>query len=90
MLISYVHRESSDEAISLREALQEMGYRVFLDVECIRSGTDWQDVLNDAVSNCTVFVPLTTQQYGQVRMITSSLHHHYDIILPLIDTVDQS
>lgn len=68
ILLSYVHRESSNEAISLREALQEAGYRVFLDVECIRSGTDWQDVLNDAVSNCTVFIPLITEQYGQVTL----------------------
>ena len=67
ILISYVHKEASDEAVSLREALQVAGYRVFLDVECIRSGSDWQDVLNDAVSNCSVFVPLITQQYGQVR-----------------------
>ena len=67
ILLSYVHREASDEAMALREALQVAGYRVFLDVECIRGGSDWQDVLNDAVSNCSVFVPLITQQYGQVE-----------------------
>ena len=47
------------------------GYRVFLDVECIRGGSDWQDVLNDAVSNCSVFVPLITQQYGQVETLST-------------------
>ena len=64
-LLSYVHKEASTEALSLKEALQDAGFRVFLDVDCIQSGTDWQDVLNDAVSNCTVFVPLVSLQYGQ-------------------------
>ena len=77
ILLSYVHREASDEAMALREALQVAGYRVFLDVECIRGGSDWQDVLNDAVSNCSVFVPLITQQYGQVEK------HHFPFVVYL-------
>ena len=77
ILLSYVHREASDEAIVLRESLQAAGYRVFLDVECIRGGADWQDVLNDAVSNCTVFVPLITALYGQVRYTRQSYFYSH-------------
>lgn len=67
ILLSYVHKEAVDEAVALRLALVKTGYRVFLDMECIQSGSDWQDSLNDAVSNCTLFIPLITEQYGQVK-----------------------
>ena len=35
------------------------------DVHEIKLGTDWQDALNIAVSNCEVFVPLVTPRYGE-------------------------
>ena len=66
ILLSYVHKEASEEALLLWEALQDDGYRVFLDRECIYSGSDWHDVLNDAISKCSLFVPLITSVYGQV------------------------
>ena len=65
ILISYVHNEASDYALFLKESLQKLGYNVFLDVHCIDVGTDWQDALNDAISNCSLFIPLVTMQYGQ-------------------------
>lgn len=33
----------------------------------IKSGVDWQDALNNAVSNCEVFVPLVTPRYGETQ-----------------------
>ena len=33
----------------------------------IRSGLDWQDSLNYAVSNCEFFVPLVTPKYGETQ-----------------------
>jgi len=65
ILISYVHSEASDYALFLKESLEKLGYNVFLDVHCIDVGADWQDTLNDAISNCSLFVPLVTMQYGQ-------------------------
>ena len=35
------------------------------DVHEIKSGADWQDALNSAVSSCEFFVPLVTQRYGE-------------------------
>lgn len=65
ILISYVHTEASDHALLLKEALEKLGYSVFLDVHCIHGGVDWQDALNDAISNCSLFIPLITLQYGE-------------------------
>lgn len=65
ILISYVHNEASEYALHLKKALTRLGYSVFLDIHCIEGGTDWQDVLNDAISNCSLFIPLVTMQYGE-------------------------
>ena len=64
ILLSYVHSEASDLVCPLKEALQALGYSVFLDIDCIHGGVDWQDTLNEAISNCCLFVPLITMQYG--------------------------
>ena len=65
ILISYVHTEASSFALLLKTALQEHKYSVFLDIHCIQGGTDWHDALNNAISNCSLFIPLITPQYGQ-------------------------
>ena len=65
ILLSYVHSEASDCALALKESLEHLGYSVFLDVHSIQGGVDWQDALNDAISNCSLFVPLITMQYGE-------------------------
>lgn len=65
ILLSYVHNEAGEYARLLKDALETMGYTVFLDIHCIDGGNDWQDVLNNAITNCSMFVPLITMQYGQ-------------------------
>ena len=65
VLLSYVHTEADTYARLLKGALEVMGYSVFLDIHCIKGGEDWQDVLNDAITNCSLFVPLITTKYGQ-------------------------
>ena len=65
VLISYVHKEATAAAILLKTELERLQFSVFLDVDSIEVGTDWQDSLNNAVSNCSVFVPLVTQYYGK-------------------------
>ena len=64
IIISYVHTEGSQYACLLKDALESMGYTVFLDIHCIEGGKDWQDVLNNAITNCSLFIPLITMQYG--------------------------
>ena len=65
ILISYVHKEATTAATELKAELEKLQFSVFLDVNCIELGADWQDSLNDAVSNCGVFVPLVTSDYGR-------------------------
>ena len=65
ILLSYVHTEAATYALLLKNALEDLDYSVFLDIHCIEGGKDWQDVLNDAITNCSIFIPLITLQYGQ-------------------------
>uniref|UniRef100_A0A1I8FJT6 TIR domain-containing protein n=1 Tax=Macrostomum lignano TaxID=282301 RepID=A0A1I8FJT6_9PLAT len=67
MLISYVRAEAAHGAVAVcsKEKLTALGCSVFL-VRCRRdrSGSDWQDALNDAVAATEVFIPLVTPRYG--------------------------
>ncbi|KAI1294698.1 hypothetical protein HDE_05948 [Halotydeus destructor] len=64
ILISYVRNEAEQHARNLKRELTDIGCNVYLDVDEIQGGHDWQDALNNAVRNCEVFVPLITPQYG--------------------------
>ncbi|XP_078312301.1 uncharacterized protein LOC111099612 isoform X1 [Crassostrea virginica] len=67
ILISYVRAEAAQHALRLKQELSALGFSVYLDVHEIRSGLDWQDSLNYAVSNCEFFVPLVTPKYGETQ-----------------------
>ncbi|XP_005093466.1 uncharacterized protein LOC101852907 [Aplysia californica] len=67
LLISYVRAEAAEHALNLKGKLTDLGFSVYLDVHEIKSGIDWQDALNYAVSNCQVFIPLVTPRYGETQ-----------------------
>ncbi|XP_071476879.1 uncharacterized protein [Diadema antillarum] len=67
ILISYVRAEATQYALDLKNELEALQFSVYLDVHEIFCGTDWQDSLNYAVSNCEVFVPLVTPRYGETQ-----------------------
>ncbi|XP_059145474.1 uncharacterized protein LOC131932566 [Physella acuta] len=67
LLISYVRAEAAEHALNLKRKLTDIGFSVYLDVHEIKSGIDWQDSLNYAVSNCGVFIPLVTPRYGETQ-----------------------
>lgn len=48
----------------------------FQDVHEIKSGVDWQDALNYAVSNCEVFIPLVTPRYGETQWTNREVCDH--------------
>ncbi len=64
IMISYVHKETAKLATILCDELRRLNYSVFVDVLYIKPGIDWQDVINEAVYNCSVFVPLISNHYG--------------------------
>lgn len=64
IVISYVHKETTKIASLLCDELQRLNYTTFLDTQYIKAGSDWQDVLNEAIYSCSVFVPLISDQYG--------------------------
>ncbi|XP_055336686.1 uncharacterized protein LOC129587114 [Paramacrobiotus metropolitanus] len=66
-LISYVSKEAKQVAVKLKKALEKHECTVFLDVDNIPAGVDWQDALNEAVKRCEVFVPLVTDSYGETK-----------------------
>lgn len=65
VMISYCHKEAQQYALSLKESLEQMGLSVYLDVDEIWKGCDWQDSLNEAIYKCHAFVPLVTSSYGE-------------------------
>ncbi|XP_033756585.1 uncharacterized protein LOC117339220 [Pecten maximus] len=67
ILISYVRAEAAGHAVELKNQLSALGCSVYLDVDEIKSGVDWQDSLNYAVSNCEIFLPLVTPIYGETQ-----------------------
>ncbi|ESO96823.1 hypothetical protein LOTGIDRAFT_231659 [Lottia gigantea] len=67
LLISYVRAEAAQHALDLKQQLSSLGFSVYLDVHEIKSGVDWQDSLNYAVSNCQIFLPLITPRYGETQ-----------------------
>lgn len=68
IVISYVHREASTHARDLKEQLYKIGLKsVFLDVDNIPYGDDWQDTISEALNSCIVFVALVTPQYGETK-----------------------
>ncbi|XP_076331540.1 uncharacterized protein LOC143236824 isoform X5 [Tachypleus tridentatus] len=67
ILISYVRAEAVRYALNLKQELVDLGFSVFLDVHEIKTGSDWQDALNYAISNCSIFVPLITPMYGKTQ-----------------------
>lgn len=64
IVISYVHKETTKLANLLCDELHRLNYTAFLDTQYIKPGSDWQDVLNEAIYSCSVFVPLISDQYG--------------------------
>ncbi|XP_076364339.1 uncharacterized protein LOC143253817 [Tachypleus tridentatus] len=67
ILISYVRAEAAAHAVNLKQELCNLGFSVYLDVHEIKTGCDWQDALNYAISHCSVFVPLITPMYGKTQ-----------------------
>ncbi|XP_077519304.1 uncharacterized protein LOC144129198 [Amblyomma americanum] len=64
IVISYARSEADEHAKKLKAQLEVLGAKVFLDQDDIVPGDDWQNKLNDAIQNCTIFVPLVTARYG--------------------------
>jgi hypothetical protein len=67
IMLSYARNEAASHAIQLKLELVALGFSVYLDVHEIQNGSDWQDALNEAVTNCDVFVPLITPMYGKTQ-----------------------
>ncbi|XP_054716197.1 uncharacterized protein LOC129225728 [Uloborus diversus] len=67
ILISYVRAEAAQYALDLKRELVSLGFSVYLDVHEIKTGSDWQDALNFAVTHCFLFVPLITHMYGKTQ-----------------------
>lgn len=65
IVISYVRVEAYQYATQLKAALKKLGFKVFLDADEIFIGCDWQDVLNDSIAMCRLFVALITPRYGE-------------------------
>lgn len=75
IMLSYARAEAADHALNLKQELIKLNVSTYLDVHEISTGTDWQDSLNDAVSNCIMFVPLVTPMYGNTQWTNREVSH---------------
>ena len=62
IFISYSRHDSLDFARKLSKSLQKEGYIVFLDVEDIIGGDNWQNSLREALEDATHLVAILTPQ----------------------------
>lgn len=67
IMLSYARNEAAHHALQLKKELEKLGVSTYLDVHEISVGKDWMDSLNNAVSNCLIFVPLVTPLYGNTQ-----------------------
>lgn len=73
VMLSYVHAEAQLYALNLKKALEKLELSVYLDLDEIYTGLDWQDSLNCAVTACQAFVPLVTPSYGDTLWTSREL-----------------
>lgn len=58
VFISYSRRESSAFALLIHDRLKEMGVNVFLDMESLMFGENWQTALENGIKECNYFILL--------------------------------
>ena len=68
IFISYRRKGGEDFAKYLEETLIDMGYSVFLDVEDIRPGADFNERLYEVIDNCKDFI-LILPEHGLDRCV---------------------
>ena len=81
IMLSYARAEGADHALNLKLELRKLNITVYLDVHEIGTGTDWQDSLNNAVSNCVMFVPLVTPMYGNTQWTNREVNFNSNLSL---------
>ncbi|KAH8020089.1 hypothetical protein HPB51_024171 [Rhipicephalus microplus] len=83
ILISYVRAETAQHALNLKQELHKMNFSVYLDIDEIKIGSDWQDALNYAVSECHLFVPLISPMYGKTQWTNREANVLHKVIIPV-------
>ncbi len=58
IFISYGHGDAADLARRLRDDLEQLGHRVWLDESGIRGGPAWEDQIEREILGCDVFLAL--------------------------------
>ena len=61
--ISYCRADGEEIAMQLYKRLTEKGYSVFIDIETLRAGSVFGEIITDAISNCDCFMPIITECY---------------------------
>ena len=55
--------ESSEFATELKKALESTGYSVWMDMEDIRTGSDWHSAIGEALKSCKALIAIITGHY---------------------------
>ena len=84
IFVSYSHQDHK-KVVSLLEALNRAGYRVWYDVG-IRPGTRWTDSVAEHIAGCAVFIPLHSHASIYSDLCRDEIHfarHEKRVIIPV-------
>lgn len=65
IFVSYSRRDAGDFAAQIQRHLPSFKYNVFTDVDSIRAGDVWSNIIESNISNCDIFVVIVT--YGALE-----------------------
>ena len=60
IFVSYSRRDAGDFANQIQRHLSTFNYEIFTDVDSIRAGENWSNIIEENISKCEVFVVIVT------------------------------
>ena len=89
LFISYVREEATSFSDQLAQAIEDAGYRAWLDRKAIEIGADWHRELDEAITDCDAFVAVITAGYIRSTVcdleLTRAFEKHKLIFPVLLD-----
>lgn len=87
IFISYTRADGSDLAQMLKQGLEELGYEVFLDIDDIPGGRDWEHYLKAEVARSDILLALVTPESKDSKYVFVEYEQARDqrkAVIPLV------
>lgn len=67
IFISYARKDGQQHAERLKDNLEELGYQVFLDIDSIPGGKDWEEFIHQQVAQADILIALVTPSFNSSK-----------------------